>query len=214
MLGAIADNQALRMHAPAGPDVNSADILFTLERILEAQTFRSSPQLSSFLHYVVTEELAGHGALIKAYSVAVDALGRPASFDPSKDPVIRVIANRLRKALDAAYGEGGADLPVHIRLVKGSYRPRFEPLEAAAAVEPATPSRLTVHPTPPRDHVTNRCFVTMLVLLVLLALSALYIGWDVFRQINADAGGAELGSWIEIDSAASVAEPRAHGTDA
>ena len=133
MLGASVDKQALRISEPVRPDRNSADILLSLDTILETPTFRSSPQLSSFLLHVVREELAGRGDLIKAYTVAVDGLGRPESFDPSKDPSIRVLATRLRRTLNTVYERGDLDVSVRIRLIKGSYRPRFEPFQPTRA---------------------------------------------------------------------------------
>jgi hypothetical protein len=164
--------------------VTSSDIFYSLDRILETPAFTSSPQLTSFLTYVVREELAGRGDLIKAYTVAVDGLGRPESFDAGKSPLIRVVATRLRRAIDAAYDEEAIKVPVRIRLNKGSYRPRFEPFDQAVA-EPLEPPPPPARATPPPEHPTQRYVIVIVVLLALLALSALYIGWDVFRQINA-----------------------------
>lgn len=96
-----------------------------LKNVLESDGFQAAPQLQRFLKYVVDEELAGRGDQLKAYNIAVDALGRPESFDAQSDPVVRVQAGRLRKLLAAYYAGEGADEPVRIELPKGSYRPRF-----------------------------------------------------------------------------------------
>ena len=48
-----------------------------LERLIESGPFKAAPQLTAFLRYVVETTLNGHAELIKAYTIAVEALGRP-----------------------------------------------------------------------------------------------------------------------------------------
>ena len=47
--------------------------------------------------------MLGNKSRIKAYTVAVDALGKPDTFDPQNDPVVRVLAGRLRSSLSGYY---------------------------------------------------------------------------------------------------------------
>jgi hypothetical protein len=54
--------------------------------------------MSRFLRHVVEETLAGRSEGIKQYTVAVQALGRDASFDPQIDAVVRVLAGQVRRA--------------------------------------------------------------------------------------------------------------------
>jgi hypothetical protein len=67
------------------------------------------------------------GALdeIKEYSIAVHALGRPESFDPQVDTIVRVTAHALRKRLEDYYRGAGAGHTVHICLPPGHYVPKF-----------------------------------------------------------------------------------------
>lgn len=116
------------------PDVKLEQSLAALQKILETEAFRTAPQLQKFLRYVVEEELAGRGDQLKAYNIAVDALGRPESFDAQKDPVVRVQAGRLRKLLATYYAGDGANEPLRIELPKGSYRPRFSETASADGV--------------------------------------------------------------------------------
>ena len=130
--------------------------------------------------------------------MAVDALGRPESFDPSADPVIRVVANRLRKALDSFYEERSATVPVHIMLVRGSYRPSFQaaPRPANDDARPAGAGR-KAPPTKPLDdtgpqrelspvqhsapEASRRVYLQIIGLLAALLVCALiYIGWTLF----------------------------------
>lgn len=84
-----------------------------------------SPQLAKFLDYIVRAKLRGDEASIKAYAIAVDVFGRPQSFDPQTDPIVRVQARRLRAALDEYYAGEGAGSPVRISLPVGRYVPDF-----------------------------------------------------------------------------------------
>ena len=116
--------------------LDSADIGAVMERIVASPGFSKSSQLSNFLRFVVEETLAGRTDRIKAYTIAVDALGRDPSFDPQTDPIVRVEAGRLRRALEHYYENGGRNDPFIIELPLGSYVPVFRanspPRRAAA----------------------------------------------------------------------------------
>jgi adenylate cyclase len=96
-----------------------------LQRILSSGEFANAGQLRRFLHYVVEEELAGRGGKIKAYSIAVTVLNRDDSFDPQVDPVVRIQAGRLRRALERYYLGSGQQDAIRIDIPKGTYVPRF-----------------------------------------------------------------------------------------
>src|SRR5215510_5329524 len=106
-------------------DPSAADVRAALERIVASPTFRASTQLAAFLRFVVEAALGGQGDRIKGYTIAVEALGRSADFDPQTDPIVRVEAGRLRRALERYYANGGADDPIAIELPRGSYAPTF-----------------------------------------------------------------------------------------
>lgn len=119
------------------------DIRAALGRIAESGPFVASRQLNAFLTYVVEKTLAGEADRIKAYSIATEALGRPETFDPASDPIVRVEAGRLRKALDAYYRTDGATARLRITMPRGGYVPRFEPV----AVEAGPPAEAEAAPT-------------------------------------------------------------------
>jgi PAS domain S-box-containing protein len=105
---------------PSGEEVRVA-----LERITASDMFRTSPQLAAFLRFVVEATLRGEGERIKGYTIAVEALGRGEKFDPQADPIVRVEAGRLRRALEEYYaGPGAADL-IAIEVPRGRYVPTF-----------------------------------------------------------------------------------------
>jgi hypothetical protein len=113
------------MNPQADAAVNPAAIRGALGRILTTAKFRACPQLTSFLRFVVETTLAGRGNRLKGYTIGVEAFGRPDSFDPQIDPIVRVEAVRLRRALALYYGDEGAADPVLILLPRGRYVPVF-----------------------------------------------------------------------------------------
>ncbi|HEY6630510.1 MAG TPA: hypothetical protein VIZ90_03570, partial [Rhizobiaceae bacterium] len=80
-----------------------ARIRAELNRVLSSPQFDSSERNRRFLEYVVEETLAGRADRIKAYNVATTVFGRDDSFDPQLDPVVRMEARRLRRALERLY---------------------------------------------------------------------------------------------------------------
>jgi hypothetical protein len=103
----------------------AAEIRATLERVIASPGFRRSPQLVGFLRFVVESALDGKADAIKSYTIGVEALGRGERFDPQADPIVRVEAARVRRALARYFDGEGAGLPVTIEIPRGSYVPVF-----------------------------------------------------------------------------------------
>jgi len=121
-----------------------------LQIVLQDAKFAAAPQMSAFLKFVVTQTLDGKADRIKAYTVAVDALGKPATFDPQNDPSVRVLAKRLRDTLSAYY-ERTSDHKILLKLQIGSYIPKFESTGTAQPViQQSNVTRLT-RPTEPKE---------------------------------------------------------------
>jgi TolB-like protein/Tfp pilus assembly protein PilF len=112
-----------------------------LERVLASPGFVRNERMSRFLRFVVERHLQGKGYELKESVIAVEVFGRRPDFDPSRDPVVRTEAGRLRARLSEYYvGEGKADAVV-IELPKGGYVPAFR----QAGITPApSHSRLRV----------------------------------------------------------------------
>src|SRR5262245_45776432 len=109
------------------PVVPAAEVRAELSRILASSEFVGSKQLTSFLRYVVEEELAGRGDRLKERTLACHALGRDSDFDPRLDCIVRVVAGKLRRALDRYYALFGASDPLCIEVPKGGYCPVIRP---------------------------------------------------------------------------------------
>jgi tetratricopeptide (TPR) repeat protein len=115
-------------HTPSPQEVRA-----TVERMTASEAFGRSPQLAAFLRFVVEAVLEGRSDRIKGYTIAVEVLRRDVSFDPQSDPIVRVEATRLRRAIERYYGGAGADDPVIIDLPRGSYVPTFRRRQTDAA---------------------------------------------------------------------------------
>lgn len=102
----------------------TTEVTGALEAILNTDKFMASPQMSAFLRYVVEQTLIGNTRRIKAFTVGIEALGKPASFDPQTDPSVRVLAKRLRSSLDTYYTQN-PETDVFIEMKPGSYVPKF-----------------------------------------------------------------------------------------
>jgi hypothetical protein len=113
-------NTVKRDRSPPADAVRAA-----FERIATSGAFRASPRLVAFLRFIVETTLCGHADEIKAYTVATAALGRPDTFDPIADAIVRVEAGRLRRALARYYENEGAEDPVVIGIPRGHYVPIF-----------------------------------------------------------------------------------------
>jgi len=96
-----------------------------LEKILTSPQLVNSPNLLNFLRFIVEKTLAGESTDIKGYTVATQVLGRKADFDPNLDPIVRIQAGRLRRALELYYWVQGKSDAVVIDVPKGSYVPVF-----------------------------------------------------------------------------------------
>src|SRR6185312_15791955 len=90
-----------------------------------SEVFASSPQLATFLLFVVEAVLRGHGERLKGYTIGVEVLRRDVTFDPQIDPIVRVEATRLRRAIGRYYAGPGATDPIQIDLPRGGYVPRM-----------------------------------------------------------------------------------------
>ncbi|TYC49307.1 adenylate cyclase [Rhodobacterales bacterium] len=161
---------------PTAPEIRDA-----VERIVASEDFKVPDRVVSFLRYVVDETLEGRSSGIKAYSVAIDVFGRDETFDPQSDPVVRIEAARLRRALERYYLTAGTGDPVVIGLPKGGYVPcfgyRFEPRESLPAE------------VAPRAVVVPRRPLAIVLILAILALAVPFswIGYDAVTRNTATA---------------------------
>jgi len=108
-----------------GDDVVNGKGRRELESLLAWPVLARAPSVSRILTYICEQHFAGKAASIKEYNIAVEALGRPASFNPSADSIVRVEFCRLRKRLRQYYETIGASHRLRIELSETGYAPQF-----------------------------------------------------------------------------------------
>jgi len=75
-----------------------------------SKTLRLSEVQRRLLTYLVEKSLAGEADDLKEYTIGIDAFGKPPSYDPRQQSVVRMHVARLRQKLAEYYrAEGAAD---------------------------------------------------------------------------------------------------------
>ena len=124
-----------------------------VDRVLASNTLHASDVLRRLLRFLADKTFSGEADDLKEYSVGLDALGKPSTYDPRQDAGVRLQASRLRQKLDEYYRTEGKNDPLIIELPKGrfkiAWRPNFDtvpvtasPLAMVAVSPPAVASPL------------------------------------------------------------------------
>ncbi len=162
---------------------DAAAVRAQMDRILQSSGFRSAGVLRHLLGYLADRCLAGEGDSLKEYSIGLDALGKPPSFDPRQESVVRMHTARLRQKLSEYYRTDGVADPILVDLPKGGFRLTFETRSIAPEPVPATrpeprsESRPEPRPEPRSDSrlgwsLRERVMAASLVLVFVIAAAA------------------------------------------
>ena len=112
---------------PAADGTLPADPRAELRRVLDSPDFPATPRNRRFLEFAAEKVLAGHEGKIDPYDIGTEVFGRPESFNPLTDPIVRIEAGKLRRDLETYYLKSGRANPLRLTLPKGGYRPEFVP---------------------------------------------------------------------------------------
>jgi hypothetical protein len=102
----------------AGTD---AETRAQVERILQSEALSSSKVLRDLFSFLAEKSLSGQAHELKEYSVAIDALGKPPTYDPRHDSTVRIQVGRLRQKLAEYYRSEGKDDSIVIELPKRKF---------------------------------------------------------------------------------------------
>jgi hypothetical protein len=125
-----------------------------LERVLASETLRAAEGLRRLFRFLAEKTFSGEGDNLKEYSVGLDGVGKPSTYDPRQDAGVRLQASRLRQKLDEYYRTEGAQDSLIIELPKGGFKIVWKrrAIEAVAApVQAATVESPAQGPTPRAD---------------------------------------------------------------
>ena len=153
-----------------------------VHRVLQSDTFRSSDVLRRLLRFLADKSIAGEADQLKEYTIGLDAFGKPPSYDPRSDAIVRLQAGRLRQKLAEYYRTEGKDDPLVIDLPKGHFKLTWQARPVAVVAAPEAPAKVIAAPR-------RRWLI-----LVLAAALAASIAWNIWSSIqlrdNPDASAA------------------------
>ena len=136
------DSDPIKLNMPTIEATPAVEARAQVDRILQSRIFRASEVLCHLFAYLAEKSLDGTGDELKEYTIGLDALGKPASFDPRQESVVRMHTARMRQKLSEYYRTEGADDPVIVDMPKGGFRVTFEPRRTVPApIEVREPAR-------------------------------------------------------------------------
>ena len=172
---------------PPELDANQSQI----QRIVSSKTFKTSEVHRNLLTYLAEKSLSGDAQNLKEYTVGLDVFGKPSSYDPRQESVVRMHVGRLRQKLTEYYRAEGADDPVVVDLPKGGFALTFA--AKPVVVEPEAPPA----PPPVVARTISHREVTLAALLAIALVVAGYFAVQVLKvqQTPGAATAASTPPW-------------------
>jgi hypothetical protein len=154
-----------------------------IQRIVQSKAFKTSEVHRNLLNYLAEKSLAGTAHNLKEYTVGLDVFGKPATYDPRQESVVRMHVGRLRQKLTEYYRTEGQDDPVIVDLPKGAFTLTFA---ARPAVE------VVPEPVAPRQPAFSSREIALVASLLLAVVFAGYFGLRLFRVQKTNESTAAL----------------------
>jgi hypothetical protein len=104
-----------------------------IDRIVKSETFRNSDALQRLLRYLGDKVAAGEADRLKEYTIGVEGMGRPSTYNPAHDASTRMQTGRLRQKLAVYYSDEGKNDPFLLTLPKGSFKLSLDTVSQAPA---------------------------------------------------------------------------------
>jgi hypothetical protein len=158
-------------------------MLNQVEQVLRSETLQNSETLKRLLKFLAERSAAGEADQLKEYTIAVDALAKPSTYDPRHDSAVRIQIGRLRQKLAEYYRTEGKDDLLVIDLPKGHFKLTCKP--RAVIAEAAHPLAGTVGRIP--TWVTPSMWLTFVLAMVLG-------GYSIVRIQHAEATSSPAGT--------------------
>src|SRR4051794_4899163 len=113
-----------------------------VDRILASKTFEASDVHRRLLHFLSEKTLSGEADRLKEYTIGIEAFGKPESYDPKQDSIVRLQVGRLRQKLAVYYQSEASGDTIGVTVPKGAFKLNFEPYGVEPVVEaPVAPPR-------------------------------------------------------------------------
>src|ERR1700692_2995828 len=108
-------------------------------RLIQSKTFETSEVHRKLLQYLAEKSINGEADRLKEYTIGLEAFGKPPTYDPKNDSLVRLQVGRLRQKLAAYYQSEAPGDPVVVKLPKGAFKLSFERAAAAPVASPPIP---------------------------------------------------------------------------
>jgi hypothetical protein len=178
-----------------------------VDRILASDALHASEAVRRLLTFLAEKAFSGEADQVKEYSIAVDGLGKPPTFDPRHDAGVRLLASRLRQKLDEYYANEGSDDPVTVEMPRGRFKIVWRPrVGDGPPVPPPAPLRRTALPftgaaLPSESHQLKIWRLLAIGLAVLCLALVVVTRWSLSQSPQTLAGNAPVsGSSPELES--------------
>ena len=106
-----------------------------VQRIVGSKEFQRTTRLRDFLLYVTDRKLASAPQEITEALIGQRVFGRPATYNPGDDSIVRTEARNLRQRLERYFAGEGVDEPILLEIPKGGYSPVFRPRHPVPQVQ-------------------------------------------------------------------------------
>ena len=107
-------------------DVGADEARAQVERLVRSKTFETSEVHRRLLQYLTEKALSGEADRLKEYAIGLEAFGKPSTYDPRQDSIVRLQVGRLRQKLTAYYESEANGDDIRVSLPKGGFRLNFE----------------------------------------------------------------------------------------
>lgn len=105
-----------------------------LERILASRQFAHADSLKRIVRFICASPAHSEPAQVREHEIAVRAIGRPESFDPKADPIVRVSVASIRERLRSYFETTGVHEPLRLAIAEDGYRAAYTEVPDPPAV--------------------------------------------------------------------------------
>jgi hypothetical protein len=162
-------------------EIADKDAREQIQKLVRSDLFRFSELQRRLLIYLSDKSLSGEADQLKEYTIAVDALGKPESYDPRRDSTVRLQSSKLRQKISEYYRTAGQSDAVLVDFPKGRFALVFRYREPS--------------PPPVPDQIGSRrqrvALASIAALAVILAGLCVYWGTALYRLKRQNAVAAE-----------------------
>ena len=117
--------------------VEPAEVRAQVERLIRSKTFEASEVHRHLLQYLAEKAIQGDADRLKEYTIGLEAFGKPDSYDPRRDSIVRLQVGRLRQKLTTYYQAEASPGELCISLPKGGFKLSVQEMERRSAEQAA-----------------------------------------------------------------------------